>query len=153
MEGAPGKHGARFLRFAAVGASGVAVNLAALALLAGVLHVHEVAASALAIEISILSNFVLNDAFTFRDRIAGAGAGRLERLVRYNLVSLVGLGLQLGAFVALRTVAVRGFGLPALGRWRYAAQLAGIALALGWNFAGNLHFTWRQAPTAQERTA
>ena len=129
------------------------VNLAALWLLAGVLHVHEVAASALAIELSILSNFALNDAFTFRDRVAGAGAGRLERLARYNAVSLVGLGVQLLAFVALRGVAVRGFGLPALGPWRYAAQLAGIALALGWNFAGNLHFTWRQAPAARERTA
>jgi putative flippase GtrA len=136
-----------------VGASGVVVNLAALWLLAGLLHVHEVAASALAIELSILSNFALNDAFTFRDRVAAAGSTRLERLARYNAVSLVGLGVQLLAFVALRGVAVRGFGLAALGPWRYAAQLVGIALALGWNFAGNLHFTWRPAPAARERTA
>jgi putative flippase GtrA len=141
------------VRFAAVGASGVGVNLAALWLLAGVLHLHEVAASALAVEISILSNFALNDAFTFRDRVLRAGTGRLERLARYNLVSLVGLGVQLGTFVALRTLAVRAFALPALGPWRYAAQLAGIALALGWNFAGNLHFTWRRAPVPRERTA
>jgi len=136
-----------------VGASGVVVNLAALGLLAGVLHVHEVAASALAIEISIVSNFALNDSFTFRDRVLGAGAGRLERLARYNVVSLVGLGLQLGAFVALRLLAVRGLGLPSLGPWRYVAQLAGIALALAWNFAGNLHFTWRAAPLPRERAA
>ena len=60
----------RVARFALVGLSGVIVNLAALHLFAGVLGIHEVVASALAIETSIVTNFLLNDAFTFRDRRA-----------------------------------------------------------------------------------
>lgn len=136
----------RFARFAMVGASGVVVNLGALWLLAGVLGLREVAASAVAIEVSIAWNFALNNAITYRDRNARARAGALERLLRYNAVSLVGLGIQLGTFVALRLLATRGMHREALGAWRYLAQCAGIALATGWNFAGNLHFTWSQSP-------
>jgi putative flippase GtrA len=136
----------RLVRFVLVGASGVVVNLGVLALLAGVLRVREVLASALAIEVSILWNFALNNAFTYRDHNAGASAGLLERAARYNAVSLVGLGVQLGTFVLLRAIVVRGLGRDSLGVLRYPAQCAGIVLATAWNFAGNLHFTWRQAP-------
>ena len=56
----------RFLRFAAVGASGVVVNLGALALLTTA-GLTPTLASALAIQVSILTNFFLNDFWTFRD--------------------------------------------------------------------------------------
>lgn len=136
----------RLLRFVAVGASGVVVNLGVLWLLAGVLRVREVLASAIAIEVSILWNFLLNDAFTYRDRNPRATAGRIERAVRYNAVSLVGLALQLGAFVLLRLVLLHVLGRESLGALRYPVQCAGIVLATAWNFLGNLRFTWRQAP-------
>src|SRR5512140_561370 len=100
---APPAMGSRLLRFVAVGATGVAVNLAGLWLLAGVLALREVLASALAIEASIVWNFFLNNAFTYGDRNAAAQAGPARRLLRYNLVSLVGLAIQLGAFVLLRS--------------------------------------------------
>jgi putative flippase GtrA len=135
----------RFVRFAAVGASGVVVNLATLGMLAGLLGIPEVAASALAVEVSIGWNFALNNAFTYRDHNAGAEAGLLQRLVRYNLVSLVGLGLQLGTFVLLRGVLLHALHRESLGSLRYLAQCAGIVLATGWSFLGNLRFTWRQA--------
>ncbi len=135
----------RLVRFAAVGASGVLVNLGALWLLAGVLHVRDVLASAVAIQVSILWNFFLNTAYTYRDRNAGARAGLWERLARFNLVSLVGLGLQLGTFVLVRGALLHVLRRGELGNLRYAAQLLGIALATAWSFTGNLHFTWRQA--------
>ncbi len=138
----------RLLRFALVGASGVVVNLAALWALAGVLGVRDLVASPIAVEASILWNFVLNDAFTFHDRNAGAQVGWVRRLLRYNAVSLVGLALQLGTFVLVRALVLHVLHREALGVLRYAVQCVGIALATAWNFAGNLHFTWRQAPTA-----
>ncbi len=143
---------ARLARFAAVGASGVVVNLAALWALAGVLRVREVLASAIAIEVSILWNFALNNSFTYRDRNHRASAGLLERAVRYNAVSLVGLALQLGTFVLLRVLLLRAFGRDSLGGLRYPAQCAGIVLATLWNFSGNLHFTWRQARVKESVT-
>lgn len=135
----------RMLRFAAVGASGVLVNLGALWLFASALALREVLASAAAIEVSIVWNFCLNNAFTYGDRNAQARAGFWERLGRYNLVSLVGLGIQLGTFLLARAALLRALGRESLGELRYAAQLVGIVLATAWSFAGNLHFTWRQA--------
>jgi len=140
----------RFTRFAAVGLSGVGVNLGVLWLLAGVLRLREVLASAAAIEVSILWNFALNSRFTYRDRNAGAVAGLAARALRYNLVSLIGLVLQLGTFVLLRAILLRHLEREALGDLRYPAQCAGIALATAWSFAGNLHFTWRQAARTRE---
>jgi putative flippase GtrA len=142
----------RFLRFAAVGLSGVVVNLGLLWLLAGVLRLREVLASAAAIEVSILWNFALNSLFTYRDRNAGAVARLAARALRYNLVSFAGLALQLGTFVLLRALLLRGLQRESLGALRYPAQCAGIALATAWNFTGNLRFTWRQAPAAREAT-
>src|SRR5512146_2879595 len=91
--------GGRAARFAAVGLSGVAVNLGALHLLAGVLGLREILSSALAIEASIVWNFLWHDAVTFRDRRGATRVGPLGRLVRYHAVSAVGALVQLGTFV------------------------------------------------------
>ena len=141
----------RLFRFALVGASGVAVNLGALWLLAGVLGVREVLGSAIAVEVSILWNFALNDAFTFRDRNAGAQVGAVRRLLRYNVVSLLGLAIQLGSFVLVRAAVLHAVHRDALGALRYPVQCVGILLATAWSFAGNLHFTWRQATAPAPR--
>jgi putative flippase GtrA len=130
----------RLARFAAVGVSGIVVNLAVLELIAGVLRWPEVAASAAAIEASILSNFVLNDRFTFRDRRTG---GVLRRLVSFHAVTAVGALVQLGTFVAVSAVLVRTLGRPELGALRHVAQIAGIALAFGWNYLASVGLAWR----------
>ncbi|WP_242393168.1 GtrA family protein [Anaeromyxobacter oryzisoli] len=137
------------MRFALVGISGVGVNLAALHVLAAGLGVPEIAASALAIEASVVSNFLLNDTFTFRDRHGAGGAGR--RLLRYHAVSAVGVIVQLGTFTALALGARRLLGRPALGPWRSAAQLAGIALAFAWSYAGSVRFAWAGHARARAR--
>ena len=139
----------RFARFAAVGSSGVVVNLGVLWLFASLLGVREVVASAIAIEVSIVWNFLLNNAVTYRDRNVYAQADVGGRLLRYNLVSLAGLAIQLGTFVLLRLLATRGLHRDDLGSLRYPAQCAGIALATAWNFTVNLRFTWRQEPDAE----
>jgi|JI10StandDraft_1071094.scaffolds.fasta_scaffold584047_2 dolichol-phosphate mannosyltransferase len=137
----------RFITFALVGASGVFVNLGALFVLADVLHLEEVYSSAWAIEISIIWNFLLNNALTFRDKNAEASVGFLARMLRYNLVGLGGLGIQLGVFVLLTRLAMQTWSLPEPGLWKYPAQLAGIGLGMAWNFYTNFFWTWRQKPT------
>jgi putative flippase GtrA len=139
----------RFAKFAAVGMSGVVVNLGVLWLFASLLGVREVVASAIAIEVSIVWNFLLNNAVTYRDRNVYAQADVGGRLLRYNVVSLAGLAIQLGTFVLLRLLVTRGLHRDALGSLRYPAQCAGIALATAWNFTVNLRFTWRQEPDAE----
>ena len=133
---------ARLARFAAVGLSGMAVNLAALHLFAGVLRLPEVASSALAIEASILWNFLLHDGFTFRDRRVIAQAGRLGRVARYHAVSALGAAVQLAAFVLVGLSLARALGRDELGELRYVAQAAGVAVAFAWNFMGSARFAW-----------
>jgi putative flippase GtrA len=134
--------GGRAARFAAVGLTGVAVNLGVLHLLAGVLGVREILSSAAAIEISILWNFALNDAVTFRDRRDAARSGPLGRLLRYHAVSAVGAAVQLGTFVLAALALSRASGRTDLGAFRYAAQAAGIAAAFVWSFGGSMRFAW-----------
>jgi dolichol-phosphate mannosyltransferase len=145
---------ARFVRFAAVGLSGAFVNLGFLYVFAEMLQLGDTLSSASAIEISIVWNFVLNNAITFADRNTGAEAGVALRFLRYNLVGLVGLGLQLGIFISLNRLFLRTFGPSAgfsgPGRWRYLSQCVGIGVAMGWNFVSNFFWTWsqRKAPEA-----
>lgn len=136
----------RFITFALVGGSGVFVNLGALFVLADLLHFEEVYSSAAAIEISIIWNFLLNNFLTFKDRNATARVGFLARMLRYNLVGLGGLAIQLGVFVLLTNLAVRTWSLAEPGLWKYPAQLAGIGLGMAWNFYTNFFWTWRQKP-------
>ena len=89
----------RFLKFCAVGLSGVIVNLGALAVLADLFAIQVNVASALAIEISINTNFLINELWTFRDR-REPGQGVLKRLFQFHLVSLVGAIIQWSVFIA-----------------------------------------------------
>jgi putative flippase GtrA len=148
---------ARVLRFAAVGLSGVPVNLGLLYLFADVVGIGANTSSVIAIELSILWNFVLNNAVTFSDRNQHAQASPVVRMVRYNLVGLVGLAIQFGMFVLLNKMVVRAMHLQELGPWKYGSQLAGIGAAMAWNFVSNFFWTWNQKPVAgmaaQEKAA
>lgn len=142
----------RLWRFAAVGFSGVFVNMGVLALLAEVFKVPDVWASAAAIELSIIWNFLLNNAWTFRDKNEQAKAGFLQRMVTYNVVSLVGMAIQLGCFVGLNQVFMQLMNLSEPGLWKYPSQLVGIGVAMAWNLLSNFYFTWAQAKPAPEAT-
>ncbi len=145
------RRGVRVLRFAAVGLSGVGVNLAALHVFAAVLRLPEIVSSALAIEASILWNFALHDAVTFRDRREGAAAGPLGRLWRYHVVSAVSALLQLGTFAAAASVLAHAGGRAELGALRYVAQATGVAVGFAWNFTGSAGFAWAQGGRAPAR--
>jgi len=87
-----------FLKFLAVGGSGVVVNLGLFTALLGA-GVNKYWASPIAIEVSIISNFLLNNYWTFqgrnrRDRVRVKG-------LKFNAVSLVSLGVSYGTFVVL----------------------------------------------------
>ncbi|MGQ9781537.1 MAG: glycosyltransferase [Nitrososphaeria archaeon] len=69
----------RTFKFLAVGISGVFVNLGLLFLLVTYAHVSEFLAAIFSIEASIVSNFLLNDFWTFRDRRSGRFVIRLVK--------------------------------------------------------------------------
>ena len=96
----------QIIKFAVVGGSGVVVNLGALALLRSI-GLGDNLASAIAIEISIISNFVLNDRWTFRELISSEAQSSTtdlfyfmgQRALRFQLVSLVGALAQWLSFI------------------------------------------------------
>jgi putative flippase GtrA len=149
---------ARFVKFCAVGASGVLVNLGSLALLADLLGVHVNLAAALAIEISINTNFAINELWTFRDRRRESGRqGR--RWLRFHLVSAAGGAIQWLVFIGANlgfALALGGGEDPApglcealldpgdVGALKYASQLLGIGVATLWNYFANFHWTWKR---------
>jgi dolichol-phosphate mannosyltransferase len=85
----------RWLKFNTVGAIGIAVQLAALALLRGLLGLNYLVATALSVEAAVLHNFVWHELWTWRDRRSPGGTV-LGRLLRFNLTTgLVSIGVNL----------------------------------------------------------
>lgn len=74
----------RWLKFNAVGALGIAVQLAALALLTSVLKINYLMATGLAVEAAVLHNYIWHEIFTWADRKV---PNRLARLLKFNLTT------------------------------------------------------------------
>ena len=86
-------HGRRLVQFGLVGISGVVVNTAVLYLLVQYGHLNHLVGAALSSEASILSNFALNDRWTFRD--SQAHSSWLRRAAQYNAVAASGMAMKI----------------------------------------------------------
>jgi dolichol-phosphate mannosyltransferase len=124
----------RFLKFVLVGASGILVNEGLLWVLHGFANLPLLLAPAIAIETSIITNYTLNDLITFRDRRVAGTAAFFSRLGRFNVVSLVGAGINYGLLLLLTEV---------FGFYYLISNLVGIAIAMLWNYLVNLGWTWK----------
>lgn len=84
----------RWLKFNLVGGVGVCVQLAALAALRSWLRLDYLLATALAVEIAVIHNFLWHERFTWADRPAARLIPSLVRMVKFNAsngaVSVVG---------------------------------------------------------------
>lgn len=144
---------ATFILYSLVGASGVLVNFGgfaageALALpvyyfnfLGKQVSLHM--SAALGIELSILSNYVLNNWITFSDQ-RHRGAEALRGLAVFQLISMVGLMVQLSVFEFLYTGAPLPESVgPTFGKYFYYG--VAILVAMITNYSLNLNFTWRK---------
>jgi putative flippase GtrA len=114
----------RWLKFNAVGALGMVVQLPALAVFNRWIAGHYLVATAAAIEVTLLHNFAWHALYTWRDR-RGEGAV-LRQMVRFHLsngaVSMVGN-------LALMPILVGEAGMPVL-----AANGVAILVCSGVNF-------------------
>ena len=122
---------ARVLRFGTVGTLGALVNVVLLWLLVDGTGMHYLPAALLAIETSIISNFLLNRAWTWRDRHTGWAT-----LVTYHWVTAFGTIIQFGVLIAA---------VEALGIHYLLASLLGVAAGAVANFLGNDRLTFRPA--------
>ena len=143
------------VRFLVVGGISYVVNQAALfGLYDGVLHTMAerhigalgavdtglLVASVLAVELSILVRFVLNDRWTFRARCSQTFT---RRLWQSNVSSLASPVISLAA-VNLLT--------PVLGISYLVSNSIGIAIGLTWNWVWSSRVVWRQLPVNETQT-
>ena len=132
----------RFFKFGLVGFSGVFVDMAIFYLLsdASTLGWGLTRSKIIAAEVAVLNNFLWNDLWTFRD-LAEQQFGRrklIKRFVKFNLICLVGIGLNLIILNLLYNY---------LGVNKYIANLIAIAIVTIWNFWFNLKLSWRVTQT------
>lgn len=121
-----------FIKFAVVGAVGVVVNLGFFTLLLG-MGLNKFLASPIAIEISIVANFLFNNYWTFRGRKTKDRV-RIKGL-KFNAVSLAALGVSYATFVAFSSA------FPAMPP--QIPQLVGIIPATLVNYFLNSYWTFR----------
>lgn len=124
----------RFAKFCLVGLTGVVINLGSLWLLKEKTNIFGLLASAIAIEVSIIWNYILNNAFTFKDKSIPGMMPFLQRLLKFNVVSLPGAAINLALFWFFTDV-------PHV--YYLLAQAVGIIFATLWNFFMNRLWTWR----------
>ncbi|MDJ0661514.1 MAG: glycosyltransferase [Crocosphaera sp.] len=129
---------ARFIQFCLVGLSGVVVDMGGLYLLSdpNTLGLPLTRSKIIAAELAIINNFLWNDFWTFGDisRRQPGKRQRLKRLIKFNVICLAGLILN----VLLLNMFFNVFNLN-----RYIANFLAIALVTLWNFWFNLKLSWR----------
>jgi len=123
----------RLVKFMVVGFTGIIVNESILYFLTTVMGIYFLLSSLCGIEASIISNFILNDLWTFGNVQNRYGWGR--RLARFHGVSIAGIIINITTLYALTV----GLGINYL-----ISNLIGIFLAFAWNFLGNRRYTWRK---------
>jgi dolichol-phosphate mannosyltransferase len=124
-----------FIKFLLVGGTGVVVNLGSFVMLLR-LGVNKYLASPIAIQVSIVTNFLLNNYWTFRWR--NTSDSIQIRGLKFNLVSLAALAISYMVFILL-SVAFPNIH-PAL------IQFIGIIPATIVNYLGNSYWTFRHLP-------
>ncbi|MCS7103060.1 MAG: glycosyltransferase family 2 protein [Candidatus Korarchaeum sp.] len=119
-----------FLRFGIVGATGTLVNLISLWLMRYLLMFEHEPASIVAIELSLINNFILNDVWTFRKR---RRRGFLRSLLSYHVTNFTGIMTQFITSTSLH----RLLGLESL-----LSQFIGIVFGFIVNYSLSRRLVW-----------
>lgn len=128
----------RWLKFNTVGLIGIGVQLAALTLYSSLLHIHYLAATAMAVETAVLHNFVWHELWTWRDRRAPLDGRRAIawRLLRFHLGN--------GLISILSNLLLMKFFVGSLHMKVLPANLLSIALTAVANFLIGEFFVFRR---------
>ncbi|MGB8601904.1 MAG: glycosyltransferase [Rhizomicrobium sp.] len=122
----------RFIFFAIVGATGIVVNMAVLNFAIFALHDGFTLSKAIATAVSMVSNFLLNNSLTYRDK-------RLRGI--HMLTGFIGFCI-FGAIGAITDVGMASQLYAHHEVW-WMAGLAGAVMSVLWNYAMSSMFIWR----------
>lgn len=127
----------RFFSFAIIGGSGIVIHLLTVALLFRMLGYDFVPSQTVATLVAMTSNFVLNNALTYRD-IRLTGWGWVTGWISFALVCGAG---------AIANIGVASYFFQQETGWLLSA-LAGIIVGAVWNYAVSSVFTWNRPKRA-----
>lgn len=128
----------RFCKFLLVGASGILVNEGLLYILTEKAHWHYLLSGIVSIETSILSNFILNDLWTFNDKRKHTF---FARLIRFNLARILTLLVNLGLL----------WGFTLIGVNYLISNLIGIIAATLLAYSLSSSWVWRKKDQIKEK--
>lgn len=134
----------RFLRIFVIGGIGVVLQTIIFEVLGVYLEIVSLSTAAvIGGELGVLTNFYLNERFSFSDRIAGAGA-LLPRLLRFHTIVAGSLFIQWAVmyFAEHQTQDITLL---------HAAYIGGIVLGFISNYTGYHLFVWKKVEPAKER--
>jgi dolichol-phosphate mannosyltransferase len=139
----------RFLKFVLVGASGIVVNLLALAVLFRMSGLRDWRASAIVSLIANVSNYTLNNIWTFADRVH-KGWAVMRGYSHYLLMSAVGLLVSTTGYAgmawSLKRLLLSQMGLNQAPTWLLlSCQFLAVVLGTYFNYQLNKHITWPRA--------
>lgn len=123
----------KLLKFGTVGASGFIVNMSLLYILTEFLGLYYLYSSIIAVESSIISNFTLNELWTFIERGKEGVRHLFKRFLKFNTVSLVGLGINISLLYTLTEF---------LGVYYLVSNLIAVSVVFLWNYIMNVRWTW-----------
>jgi uncharacterized membrane protein/putative flippase GtrA len=130
----PESRNRRLLQYVLVGALGLGVNQGVLFLATGVAGLSYVVGGTISRVVSVLTNYGVNDAWTWGTR---GDAGVYEYVVRgfkYVLTRIVGIGIGLGALVVF---------VELLGLHYLIANVLAVGVGIVWGFGASERWVWR----------
>lgn len=119
------------IKFLSVGALGTVVNLGVLYVLRYVFDLKHVIASAIAMEVSVINNYVFHEHWTFRERREGSW---LYRLIKFHLTTSLAITTQYITSQILHY----GLSIESL-----TSQLTGILLGFTINYLLSSKYVWK----------
>lgn len=126
-----------FIKFSVVGISGIVVNQGALYLLVSFAGLNVEIAGILSIELSIITNFLLNNYWTWNHDKSDSF---FSRLLKYHLVTLVSGGTNYVILLVLTSFNVHYL----------IANMVGIIFGMGINFLFNHFWTFKKKIESNE---
>lgn len=136
----------RFLKFAAVGAIGAAIDFGFFNLFTSLLGIAAIVSSGLSFILAVASNFFFNRYWTYPDSRSKSLA---QQAMQFVLISLVGMVIRLILFALMETplITLAGNMVPNIGLTPtfigHNVTLAfAILVVMMWNFIANRYWTY-----------
>ncbi|MFB6145119.1 MAG: glycosyltransferase [Candidatus Nanohaloarchaea archaeon] len=127
----------QLIKFGIVGGAGALVDMSLLYIFTEYVGLQYMLSAVISKETSTIANFSFNEAWTFMGRGKNGRKNMVKRVLKFNLVSIAGVVLNLAILYALTEFA---------GIYYLLSNMIAILLVFAWNYMVNSRWTWKEDP-------